>query len=46
MEITDIELHDRTVIGADGNALGQVAAIIMDPDSWSVKVAAHQAIGG
>jgi sporulation protein YlmC with PRC-barrel domain len=37
MEITDIELHDRTVIGADGNALGQVAAIIVDPDSWSVK---------
>jgi len=37
MEITDLELHDRTVIGADGNAIGQLAAIILDPDSWSVK---------
>lgn len=37
MEITDIELHDRTVIGADGNAIGQVAALILDPNSWSVK---------
>jgi sporulation protein YlmC with PRC-barrel domain len=37
MEITDIELRDRTVIGADGNAIGQVAALIVDPDGWSVK---------
>ena len=36
MEITDAELRDRTVIGADGNAIGQVAAIIVDPTSWSV----------
>ena len=37
MEITDAELRDRTVIGADGNAIGQVAAIIVDPAAWSVK---------
>lgn len=37
MEMTDIELRDRTVIGADGNAIGQVEAIVVDPDSWSVR---------
>jgi len=37
MDISDVELHDRTVIGADGNAIGQVAALIVDADSWSVK---------
>ncbi len=37
MEITDVELRDRTVIGADGNAIGEVAAMIVDSDSWSVK---------
>ena len=37
MEITDAELRDRTVIGADGNAIGQVAAIIVDAATWSVK---------
>lgn len=37
MEISDVELRDRTVIGADGNAIGQVAALILDSDSWSVK---------
>jgi sporulation protein YlmC with PRC-barrel domain len=37
MEITDVELRDRTVIGADGNAIGQVAAMIVDPEAWSVK---------
>jgi sporulation protein YlmC with PRC-barrel domain len=37
METTDVELRDRTVIGADGNAIGQVAAIIVDAASWVVK---------
>jgi sporulation protein YlmC with PRC-barrel domain len=37
METTDVELRDRTVIGADGNAIGQVAAMIVDADSWTVK---------
>jgi sporulation protein YlmC with PRC-barrel domain len=37
METSDLELRDRTVIGADGNAIGQVAALILDSDSWSVK---------
>ncbi len=37
MGMTDVELRDRTVIAADGNAIGQVAAIVVDPDSWSVK---------
>lgn len=37
MDMTDLELRDRTVIAADGNAIGQVAALILDPDAWSVK---------
>ena len=37
METTDVELRDRTVIGADGNAIGQVAAMIVDAESWVVK---------
>jgi sporulation protein YlmC with PRC-barrel domain len=37
METSDVELRDRTVIGADGNAIGQVAAMIVDADSWAVK---------
>ena len=37
MDMTDVELRDRTVIGADGNAIGQVAAMIVDADSWVVK---------
>lgn len=37
MDITDVELRDRTVIGADGNAIGQVAGLIVDPGAWSVK---------
>src|SRR5690348_17275712 len=37
MEISDVELRDRTVIGADGNAIGQVVALIVDADAWSVK---------
>jgi sporulation protein YlmC with PRC-barrel domain len=37
MDMTDADLRDRTVIGADGNAIGQVAAIILDSETWSVK---------
>jgi sporulation protein YlmC with PRC-barrel domain len=37
METTDVELRDRTVIGADGNAVGEVAAMIVDAGSWAVK---------
>ena len=37
METTDVELRDRTVIGADGNAIGQVAAMVLDADAWAVK---------
>jgi sporulation protein YlmC with PRC-barrel domain len=37
MNLTDVELRERTVIGADGNAIGQVAALVIDSDSWTVK---------
>lgn len=37
MEITDLDLRDRTVIGADGNAIGQIAALIVDADAWTVR---------
>jgi sporulation protein YlmC with PRC-barrel domain len=36
MEALDVDLKDRAVIGADGNALGQVAALIVDTGSWAV----------
>jgi len=36
MRLSDGDLRGRTVIGADGNAIGEVLAILFDNESWSV----------
>ncbi len=36
MKVSDVELRGRTVIGADGNAIGEVVAVLLDNESWSV----------
>ena len=36
MRQTDVELRGRTVIGADGNAIGEVLGIVFDNETWSV----------
>jgi sporulation protein YlmC with PRC-barrel domain len=36
MTVSDGELRGRTVIGADGQAIGDVVAILIDNQSWSV----------
>lgn len=37
MRLTDENLRGRTVIAADGQAIGQVAALFLDSDSWRVE---------
>lgn len=37
MRLSDESLRGRTVIGADGQAIGEVAAIFLDSDSWTVE---------
>jgi sporulation protein YlmC with PRC-barrel domain len=36
MRFSDENLRGRTVIGADGHAIGQVATLFVDTDTWSV----------
>lgn len=36
MTVSDGELRGRTAIGADGKAIGEVVALLIDSDSWSV----------
>ena len=36
MDISAGELHGRTVIAADGTAIGQVATLVVDVETWSV----------
>jgi len=36
MRVSDVELRGRTVIGSDGNAIGEVLAILLDNETWSV----------
>jgi sporulation protein YlmC with PRC-barrel domain len=36
MRLSDGELRGRTVIGADGNAIGEVVGIVLDNETWSV----------
>jgi sporulation protein YlmC with PRC-barrel domain len=36
MQISDGDLRARTVIGADGNAIGEVAGFLLDGETWSV----------
>ncbi len=37
MRLSDENLRGRTVIGADGQAVGEVAALFLDSDAWSVE---------
>lgn len=37
MRLSDENLRGRTVIGADGRAVGEVAALFLDSDAWGVE---------
>jgi sporulation protein YlmC with PRC-barrel domain len=37
MRLSDETLRGRTVIGADGRAIGEIAALFLDSDAWSVE---------
>jgi sporulation protein YlmC with PRC-barrel domain len=37
MRLSDENLRGRTVIGADGRAVGEVAALFVDSVAWSVE---------
>jgi sporulation protein YlmC with PRC-barrel domain len=37
MLLSDENLRGRTVIAADGGAIGNVGAIFLDSDTWQVK---------
>ena len=36
MRISDDDLRGKTVIGADGQAIGQIASLCLDSEGWSV----------
>ena len=37
MRLSDENLKGRTVIGADGRAVGEVGTLFVDSDSWNVE---------
>jgi sporulation protein YlmC with PRC-barrel domain len=37
MRLSDENLRGRTVISADGQAVGEVAAVFLDSDTWQVE---------
>jgi sporulation protein YlmC with PRC-barrel domain len=37
MRLSDENLRGRTVIGADGQAVGEVAALFLDSESWGIQ---------
>lgn len=37
MRLSDENLRGRTVITADGQAIGEIAAIFLDSDAWRVE---------
>jgi len=37
MRISDVDLRGRTVISADGQAIGQIVSILLDSDGWHVE---------
>ncbi len=37
MRLSDENLRGRTVIAADGQAIGEVAALFLDSDGWRVE---------
>jgi sporulation protein YlmC with PRC-barrel domain len=36
MHVSDEHLRGRTVIAADGQAIGEVAALVIDPAAWTI----------
>lgn len=37
MRLSDEDLRGRTVIAADGQAIGEISALLLDSDSWRVE---------
>jgi len=37
MRLSDENLRGRTVIAADGQAVGEVAALFLDSDAWGIQ---------
>jgi sporulation protein YlmC with PRC-barrel domain len=37
MRLSDENLRGRTVIAADGQAIGEIAALFLDSDAWRVE---------
>lgn len=37
MRLSDANLRGRTVIGADGQAVGEVAALFLDSEAWGIQ---------
>ena len=37
MRLSDENLHGRTVIGSDGLAIGEIAALFLDSEGWRVE---------
>jgi sporulation protein YlmC with PRC-barrel domain len=37
MRLSDDNLRGRTVIAADGQAIGEIAAVFLDSDAWRVE---------
>ena len=37
MRLSDESIRGRTVIGADGQAIGEVAALFLDSETWDVE---------
>jgi len=38
MQLSDEHLRERTVIAADGQAIGEVAALLIDTSTWTVDI--------
>jgi sporulation protein YlmC with PRC-barrel domain len=37
MRLSDVNLRGRTIIGADGQLIGEVAALFLDSETWRVE---------
>ena len=37
MRILDVEVRGKTVIGADGQAVGQIVSMSLDSETWNVE---------
>jgi sporulation protein YlmC with PRC-barrel domain len=37
MRLSDVNLRGRTVIAADGQAIGEIVSIALESDTWSVE---------